>query len=391
MDKFMRRNIALLYCFSIVRNFALFIPIIVPFYQENGLSQTQIFVVQSLFALSIVFLEVPTGYFADCIGRKQSILVGAIFSTLGFVLYSVAYGFFPILLAEIVLGIGYSFISGADTALAYDSFAAGGNQKDYLRFASRSNGLLGMSEATASIIGGFLALISLRMPLIVEAMGYSLTIPLAFLLTEPKRIKSATEHPWRNILRITKYALHGHREIKWLILYGATMATLTHTMVWLTQPYYQLVGVPLVWFGILWASQLFLMGLFSQSAERYERWLGRRGALLSFPIIGCVSYVTLGLVPSLAILPVILGFYFIRGVHMPILQHYVNSVVASDIRATVLSVKSLVSKLLYALLGPLIGVMMDVYSLQTALLFSAVLYGALSFVVIVNMRRLKLL
>jgi len=117
MNKLMKRNITLLYFFRIVRNFALFVPIIVPFYQANGLSRTQMYLLQSLFALTIVFLEVPSGYFADCVGRKQSILLGAILSTAGFILYSVSYGFFHLLLAEVVLGIGYSFISGADTAL----------------------------------------------------------------------------------------------------------------------------------------------------------------------------------------------------------------------------------------------------------------------------------
>src|SRR3989344_6342727 len=103
MDGLMKRNITLLQFFRVVRNFALFVPIIVPFYQENGLSQTQIYVLQSLFAITIVLLEVPTGYFADCVGRKHSIFFGAILSTLGFVLYSIAQGFFPILCAEIVL------------------------------------------------------------------------------------------------------------------------------------------------------------------------------------------------------------------------------------------------------------------------------------------------
>src|SRR3989344_8824337 len=141
MDGLMKRNITLLQFFRVVRNFALFIPIIVPFYQENGLSQTEIYVLQSLFAMTIVLLEVPSGYFADCVGRKQSIFIGSVLSTLGFISYSVATGFFPLLFSEIILGIGYSFISGADIALAYDSFATEKNEKGYLRFQARCNGL----------------------------------------------------------------------------------------------------------------------------------------------------------------------------------------------------------------------------------------------------------
>lgn len=391
MDKRMKRNIWLLYVFQIVRNFSLFIPIIVPFFQENGLSQTNIYVLQSLFAITIVILEIPTGYFADYVGRKQSLFLGALFSTCGFIMYSLAYGFLPILFAEVMLGIGYSFISGADTALAYDSFAAEGEEGKYLGFAARSNSLTGMSEALASVIGGFLALMSLRTPLIVEAVLYACTIPLALFLTEPKRIKTALRNPWRDVLRITKYALHGHMEIKWLIFYGATVATLTHTMVWLTQPYYQLVGIPLGWFGILWAVQLCMMALFAYYSDRYEKWLGKKYALISFPIIGCFSYLVLALFPSVVTIPILLGFYFVRGVHIPILHHYVNSIVESDIRATVLSVKNLVQKLIYSIFGPLIGVVVDAYSLQTALLFSTILYGSVSLVVLLNMRRLRIL
>lgn len=355
------------------------------------MSQTQIYILQSLFAITIVLLEVPSGYFADVAGRKTSIVLGALLSTLGFVLYSMSYGFYPLLLAEFVLGIGYTFISGADSALAYDSFAAEGNEKEYLRYESHGNGFMGISEATASFIGGFLAIVSLRTPLIAQAITYGLTIPLALLLTEPKRIMSAAEHPWKDVLRITKYALHGHKEIKWLIFYGAIMGTLTHTMVWLTQPYYQLIGIPLAWFGVLWAAQLFIMALFSHNADKYEKWMGKKRALISFPIIGCITYLILGLAPSLVVLPALLGFYFVRGMHIPILQHYVNSMVGSDIRATVLSVKNLAQKLIYCVLGPLIGVVADAYSLQTALLFSAMLYGSLSLIVLVNMRRLKIM
>lgn len=387
----MKRNIRLLYIFQIVRNFALFIPIIVPFYQENGLSQTDIYVLQSLFAITIVLFEIPTGYFADYVGRKQSLLVGALLSTMGFILYGMAYGFLPILFAEIMLGIGYSFLSGADIAMAYESYASEGQEEQYLGFASRSNSFTGISEGVASIIGGLLALISLRTPIVIEAAIYALTIPLALFLTEPQRIKSVAHNPFMDILRITKYALHGHKEIKWLIFYGAIVATLTHTAVWITQPYYQLVGIPIGWFGVLWAAQLFAMGVFAHNAERYEKWLGKRFALFSFPIIGCISYVILGLFPSALALPVILGFYFVRGVHIPILHHYVNSVVTSDIRATVLSVKNLAQKFIYSVFGPMIGVVVDAYSLQTGLLFSAVLYGTLSLIVILNMKRLKII
>lgn len=385
----MKRNIGLLYAIKALNSTLFAIPIIVPFFQENGLSQAEIFIIQSVFAIGVIVLEVPSGYFADHFGRKQSILLGSILGTVGFVVYSFADGFWPILLAELILGIGVSFISGADSAIAYDSLSAIGEGKVYRRFESRGYLFSGGAEASASLVGGLLALISLRTPFYAQVGVELLLIPLALLLTEPQRIKSAANNPFLAVIRITKYVLHGHKEVKWLILYGAVVGTMTNTMVWLTQPYYQLLGISIGWFGLLWACQLFAMAIFAQFADRYERWLGKKGALSSFILIGSLSYLILGSVPMIIALPMILAFYFIRGVHTPILKDYLNVLITSDIRATVMSVQSLVQKLLYASLGPLIGVVMDAYSLQVALLFSGLIYGLLGLFALINMRRLR--
>ena len=390
MQKYMKRNIRILYAFKTMRAMIFTIPIIVPFFQENGLSQTEIFILQSAFAIGVMLLEVPSGYFADIFGRKKAMVAGAVVATIGYVMYSLAYGFWPILAAEMVLGAGLSFMSGADSALAYDSLVALGKKDKYRKFESRGFIFSSIAEASASLIGGLIAIASLRATLYAQVGIELALIPLALLLVEPKRTRRVTDdNPFRDVLKITKYALHGHSQIKWLIFYGAVVGTLTHTMVWLTQPYYQLVGVSLGWFGVLWTLQLIAMAIFAQFADKYERLLGKRKALASFVLMGVVAYGLLGAFPLIATLPVMLVYYFIRGVHMPVLQDYVNTLISSDIRATVLSVKNLAKQLLYTFLGPLIGVTMDLYSLQTALLFSGVVYGTLGLIVLVNMRKLR--
>jgi|GEM_PF-5291959 len=68
-------------------------------------------------------------------------------------------------------------------------------------------------------------------------------------------------------------------------------------------------------------------------------------------------------------------FYFVRGINGPVISDYVNKIIPSNIRATVLSMRSLVGRLLFALIGPWIGVISDVYSIGTALLLSALIFG----------------
>jgi MFS family permease len=388
----MNRNINLLYAYKGLRSALIAMPVIVPFWQSNGLSQAQIFSLQSIFAIGMVALEVPSGYFADRCGRRCSLVVGAVISTIGFVVYCVSFSFLPMALAELVLGFGASFISGADAAMAYDSLLSNGEQGKYRKFEAAGFSFIGLSEAIASVAGGLIAIASVRATIVAQVLVYGSLIPIALRMTEPPRhAAEAGRNVVRDVMRIAKYSLHGHTEIKWLIFYGAVVGTLTHTMVWLTQPYYQLVGVPLGWFGALWAIQLLSIAVFAHYADRYESALGKRSALVSFVVIGVASYLALALVKAAWLLPVLLGFYFIRAVFTPIIRDYLNAVVESNIRATVLSVQSLAQKLLYTGAGPLIGWVMDVWSLQTALLFSAIFYGALGAFVVVMMRRSKIM
>jgi MFS family permease len=130
------------------------IPIIVLFFAENGVNLREAIILQSLFALSSIVFEIPTGLFADNFGRKLSIILGGIFSTIGFFAYSVGYDFYGFLLAEMILALGMSFVSGADSALLLDT------QREVedsgvgiaLEGKSRSAGML--SEAITSLVGG---------------------------------------------------------------------------------------------------------------------------------------------------------------------------------------------------------------------------------------------
>ena len=72
----------------------LIMPVIVLFYKENGLSMQDIMVLQALYSLALVIFEVPSGYFSDTIGRRNSLVTGSILCTFGFFIYSLSYSFF---------------------------------------------------------------------------------------------------------------------------------------------------------------------------------------------------------------------------------------------------------------------------------------------------------
>ena len=265
-------NIGKLYALGIINWFLLAMPIIVLFYQENGLSIAQIMILQAFASLIIVGIEIPSGYFADHIGRKHSILVGCILGFLGTLIYALSFNFWGFLFAELFVSFGMGFISGADSALLYDSLAEIKKTEHYKAIQGKLSAFSNFSEGIASIIGGFLALITLRTPFFAETAVVFSSILVAASLYEPKRhIAEISEGHASKVWTTVKYVLSDHKKIRNIMWYGAFVSTATLSFVWLAQPYWKSVGVPLAMFGIIWAILQFIVGYFSIISHRIEK------------------------------------------------------------------------------------------------------------------------
>lgn len=360
-------NLWKLFTIQACRWFLLLMPVLVLFYQQNGLSFQDIFFIQAFFSICIILFEVPSGYFSDRLGRRQSLVIASIFGAIGFGVYAFSYSLFHFLLAQFLIAIAASFTSGSDSAMLYDTLVQLGRQGDYQKVAGRYGSIGNFSEGIAALVGGSLALISLRAPLYGQAMLMVAVIPVTWSLVEPvRRRPDSTESSFKAVLRIVRYALHGHAEVKWLILYSSLVGTSTLTIVWFVQPYLVAVDLPLVWFGTAWAILQFSVGIFSLMAYRIESVLGRTAAMVSLILLAVAGYFALSQLQTLWAAPLLLLFYLVRGINGPVLMDYINRCVSSDIRATVLSVKALVGRLMFAILGPIAGWVYDVYSLSSA-------------------------
>lgn len=108
-------------------------PVVVLFFRENDLSMFQIMLLQAIFSVSVLILEIPSGYYADVFGRKKAIVLGTIFGSCGFTVYSLSQELGGFLIAELILGLGSSFISGSDSALLFESLKETGQEGGYDR------------------------------------------------------------------------------------------------------------------------------------------------------------------------------------------------------------------------------------------------------------------
>ncbi|MCK4551052.1 MAG: MFS transporter, partial [Candidatus Aenigmarchaeota archaeon] len=160
-------NIWKFYIYSAVGSLIfLFVPIFVIFLQAKGLTITQVMILQALFALMVVILEVPSGAVADIIGRKKTISLGTIFVGLGIVYYAFAESFSGFVFAEMLFAIGAALASGADTAIIYDTLKKLKKEKLFKKIVGRTTAIGFVALAIASIIGSQLYTLDIHLPML---------------------------------------------------------------------------------------------------------------------------------------------------------------------------------------------------------------------------------
>lgn len=367
------QNTIQLYFIKIAKWFNLIMPIVVLFYQENGMSMSQIFILKSVYSVAMVATELPSGYLADVWGCRKTILWGAILGAIGMLIYSFSADFYSFIFAEIVLGIGFSFISGADSAILYDSLKADNREEEYIKYEGRITSAGNFAEALAGVAGGLLATISFRTPYYFQFMVASIAIPAALMLKEPQHVLERSRLKMSEIISIIKIT-YQQVEMRSAIMISSFTGAATLTYAWFVQPYFQEAGVPVSVFGILWTLLNLSAGVFSMFAYRIERILGNKKTLLLIVIFISLGFILTSLEISLAGIAILFGFYMIRGIATPVLKDQINQYTDSKVRATILSVRNLEIRIIFAAIGPVLGYLTDTFSLSTALIVSGIIY-----------------
>jgi MFS family permease len=374
MTRSISGNIPKLYLIKISKWFMLTMPIIVLFYQENGLNMQDVLTLKGIYSVAIVILEIPSGYIADVWGRKKSLILGSILGCVGFIIYSFSSNFNGFLLAELTLGIGSSFISGSDSAMLYDSLQKMGKEKEYLKQESRVMSVGNFAEALAGIAGGSLALISLRTPFIFQSFIAFIAIPASIFLLDPNQNSEKVKVGFQHILGIVKFALWDNAQLRWNIVLSSVIGCATLTLAWFIQPYLRDLNLEVSTIGIIWTLLNLTVGFVALWAYKVDEYLGKIGTSI-FIVIGIsVGFILTGWFNSLIGIGVLFFFYFVRGIATPVLKNYINQITQSEMRATVLSLRNFIIRICFAIIGPFLGWYTDHFSLSSALMLAGLIF-----------------
>jgi len=359
-------NINRLFLFSFFKMMLFPMAIITLFWKDQvGLSLTEIMLLQAVFSFASLCLEFPSGYISDRLGYRFSLNLAAALGILGWTLYTLADSFSSVLMAEIVLGISFAFISGSDSALLYESLRQQGREEEYGRLEGRMTGWAQTGEAVGALGAGLLYATAPVLPFAIQIVVWIFALAITLSLRDTPPAAEIERSHLAEMLAIGKLAFYDNRRIRSTIALSTLLGLASFYPVWLIQPFMQQCQLPVGWFGPIWAGANLTVALFSVLSHRFTSFLGTRGQLKLFLILSLAGLGGLGLTAGLFSF---LFYYLLtamRGLQGPFSRHYLQREGNRSNRASLLSLKALAFRLAFVLTGPVIGLAADRFGLNT--------------------------
>jgi MFS family permease len=367
-----RTNLWKVYAYKLLSEFWVIVPILIPYYESNNLNKTQIFTVQAVYALSILIMEIPSGYLADIIGRRKTLILGALFMPVGIGVYVFTHSFTSFLIAEFIIAIGNSMRSGCDSALVYDTLIQLREESEYKKFEGKSFYYARLGTSISSILGGLLALLSLKLPFYANMATSALMLPVALALIEPHRKKLETTNPFKDILKISRFCF-SNSKLRLLMLFMALIRSTGITGIWAYFIYYESIGIGIGYFGIIFAAFQLSAAMGSRQAHILEKKFGQRASFYIFLLIA-PTFILLGLFKTPLLIPMIFLNAFLLGSAFPLLLDSMNRLIKSEVRATALSVANMTGSLSFVIISPIFGKLVDSLSLSDAFIIMGIFF-----------------
>jgi MFS family permease len=355
------------------------------FLLDAGLSNAEAFAANAFFTAGLVLFEVPTGVIADTRGRRTSYLLGTLtlmVSTLLYLLmWRISAPFWAWALVSALLGLGFTFFSGAVEAWLVDALNFTGFDGKLESVFARGEIVQGVAMLGGSVAGGLIAqATNLGVPYILRALVLALTFVVAFFLMRdigftPSRSKRSIEEVKRVLSGSIRHGL-GNPPVRWVMLAAPFTDGVGIYAFYAMQPYLlELYGNPEA-YGVaglaaaIVAGAQIVGGLLVPSIGRIFR--RRTSVVLAGTLLSTALLAAIGLLPHFWIaiaLLVLWGLMF--AAITPVRQAYLNGLIASEQRATVLSFDSMLGSSGAVGIQPLLGKAADAWSYPASYLCGA--------------------
>lgn len=357
----LKRNVTVSYVYNFMMKLDITSAIWVLYLASKGLSLVEIGVVESIYHVTSLLFELPSGAIADIYGKKFSVVLGRVLSIVACIMMIYSNGFWGFALAFIFTAVGNNLNSGAAEALTYDSLKALGEEHKYKVIWGKLLAIMNIAQGIAVLVGGILADSKFLYAYLVGCVFQLISLMSALCFSEvelEKEREAQKGNPIINQMTEAVKILSVRQFVMYIILFSALMGSLQTTVYFYSQKYFSDMSYSKTVIALICAFGSFIEALFSKYAYFFESKLGMKKNLIFIAGVNILALCGLGAFKKLAVLFYLLTA-IVGGIAYTIFSDYVNSKIPSECRATILSFDSLCFSLFMIGIFPLFGYMAD--------------------------------
>jgi MFS family permease len=355
------------------------------FLLDAGLNATAAFAANALYTAGMVLFEVPTGVVADTWGRRVSYLLGALTLGVSTLLYWLAWQvqapFWAWAVTSVLLGLGFTFFSGATEAWLVDALKYTGFKGNLESVFAKGQVVAGAAMLAGSVAGGLVAQwTNLGVPYMLRAAALVVTFLVALVfMRDWGFVPHPGKHPVREMRQVLRASMRyglGNPPVRWMMLSAPFTFGVGIYAFYAMQPYllelygdeqaYSIAGLA----AAIVAGAQIAGGMAAPHLRRLFR--RRTSALLAGLVVECGLLLLLGLTTGFWVAVALLVLWGLAGAAAePIRQAYMNGLISSEQRATVLSFDNLLGSSGGVVIQPALGKAADAWSYSTSYLVGA--------------------
>jgi MFS family permease len=358
------------------------------FWNSIGMNQADIGLLQMLFTIAIVCLDIPMGYIADRFSRKAVNVIGDFGIAITFLLYMISGNFYQAVLAECCLGLFMAMTNGVDQAfIKYNANKVDSSGELFKKLNTRIFKYRYIMIFIMVAIGGFVAKYSVPLTIGLSFVPYFIGGLVALFIKEiGEKVEVTHKNPIKDMLFNVKEILKT-KKMRWYTFAFVLANEVTHAQIWVFTPLMLLVGIPIEIVSLGWILNYTGTIIGSHIGEKLVNF--KFSNKFALPMVIAISWMTiLGLNVNIVTIWLIALNGFVMGMARPVLLTNLQNSTKDELQASLVSIAATGSRLFYIPLVYVVNLIAN-NKPQMALIGVVVIFLPLSVITYINLRKIE--
>ncbi|WP_277267320.1 MFS transporter [Nitrosomonas nitrosa] len=324
-------------------NTAFYVPILILHIEKKLGDPSLAFMLVGIYGITIFATEIPTGLIADSIGSRNALIAGSFLSASAAYMFGVSTSFIAFTVGQMTLALALSLQSGADSAYLYELCSQ--NELYYKQVEGSSTGAKYLGLCISSVTGSILYAFNPRFPFMLSVLASLISGFCLFKLPLNDPNTGNGKERFNFTFRKAVIQLRSNRYLVFLLVYASFFLSALSLIYWSYQPYLRSIGIGVELFGTVFAVAFLASAVGARTANKINQVLGYRKALICLGLMIGITGSLMGLVSTSfgLLFPIITQFF--TGYASPTLRILLQKESQPSTRATLLSIESMLQRL----------------------------------------------